>query len=107
MNGRLAEIAAELSAEAKFKEPSAAERARARVGQPWPASSGRRLSARRLSARRVPGRGAARGRPQPVPDRGYATASGGSAHRSLLILVSTLVVIIAACACVVALANRP
>jgi hypothetical protein len=151
INGRLAEIAAELSAEATFKEPSAAERAHARAGQPWPPSSGHRagplrrlqdkrtaaelrkpvqsgygppaaarrrrlsglrqsgprLSARRLDAGRLLGRRAARGRPQPVPDRGYAAASGGSAHRSLLILVSTLVVIIAACACVVALTNRP
>jgi hypothetical protein len=36
INDRLAEIAAELAAEAKFKEPSAAERARRRPGQAKP-----------------------------------------------------------------------
>ena len=40
INSRLAEIAAELASEARFKEPSAAERAATRAGEDRAAMSG-------------------------------------------------------------------
>jgi hypothetical protein len=57
INDRLAEIAAELAAEAKFKEPSAAERARAaaRRGAPRQGSPGQATSGHSTSGHSTPG----------------------------------------------------
>jgi len=70
INNRLAEIAAELAAEAHFKEPSAAERAQA-------------AAARRASQARKPAR--------PAPDRGYPTASGRHGRGTPLIAFLTVI----------------
>lgn len=109
INSRLAEIAAELASEARFKEPSAAERASARVAATRPAAQPvkdgplRWWRARHKAAelrRPVHLRGHAPAAPRParqakgpsrlarraanrrVPDRGYADGSGPSALRS-------------------------
>jgi hypothetical protein len=143
INSRLAEIAAELTATARFTEPSAADRARVPVG---PAGAGpasgpiqrrrkRRLAAelrqpvqsasrsgapaprqpwRRRAARLSPSRALARwayrrrsARPEPTPDRGYATPSYRSPHQSLAILLAGMVILIAISFLVVSFLGRP
>jgi hypothetical protein len=121
INSRLAEIAAELAAEARFKEPSAAERARARVtavrpgGQSgWRAGPLARLRAKRAERRaaqlRTPLRSAGAPPPRPapsrpslrdrraarmaVPDRGYADAEMPSRLRSGTTIVIIMVLLI-------------
>jgi hypothetical protein len=121
INSRLAEIAAELASEARFKEPSAAERARARVTAVRPPAKlkrsgplGRwrarraRLKAEELRAplrpagapppppppprpSRLARRAAARA---PVPDRGYADAEMPSRLRSGTTIVIIMVLLI-------------
>jgi len=104
INSRLAEIAAELASEARFKEPSAAERARLRVTAIRPATRPvRRGPFRHRRARRKatelrqpvqaagappppaparPSRRARRDARRQVPDRGYADAAAPSVLRS-------------------------
>jgi hypothetical protein len=128
MNNRLDEIAAELAAEARFKEPSAAERAkaasdrqaRARQAQAWAAQAGKAAggsllrrwwSGRKLAGLRRPQRSprpaapevrrpaarqARRAAARPVPDRGYATAGGRPAYRSLIVLLIVVAALFAA-----------
>jgi hypothetical protein len=120
INSRLAEIAAELASEARFKEPSAAERARARVTAVGPAAKqvrrrfgqlgrfGRRRAHKAEELRRPAAsagapapppqprqsRRARRAASRPVPDRGYADATTPSVLRSVItvvILVALLV----------------
>jgi hypothetical protein len=123
INSRLAEIAAELASEAKFKEPSAAERARAaRAAAAKPATparggplrrwrAGRRAEKLRTPvrppgapepvrqpstrrARRAQRAAWAEGRP--AADRGYSDTSHPSTRRSVLtvlIIVGLLVVV--------------
>jgi hypothetical protein len=64
-----------------------------------------RHSLRSALARRAYRRHSAR--PQPVPDRGYATPSYRSPRRSLAILLAAMVILIALCGLVVAFMNRP
>jgi hypothetical protein len=107
INDRLDEIAAELAAEARFKEPSAAERARVPVGQK-PARPGSRGPLRGWRSRRTAAwlrepvqstsagaraapAGRSRGQPGPVPGRGYAAPTRPHPGRSLLTLVVMLV----------------
>ena len=121
INSRLAEIAAELASEARFKEPSAAERARARVtAVRAPAKPKRRSGplghwrARRARSKaeelRAPLRpaGAPEPAPQPrpsrlarraaarasVPDRGYADLTMPSRLRSGTTIVIIMVLLI-------------
>jgi hypothetical protein len=119
INSRLAEIAAELASEAKFKEPSAAERARAaraaaaaKPGAPTRRGPLRRWRADRTADKlrtpvrppgapepvrqRAPRRArrahrAAWAEGRPAPDRGYSDSSHPSTRRSVL----TVVVIVA------------
>jgi hypothetical protein len=112
INSRLAEIAAELASEARFKEPSAAERARARVTAVRPAAQevrrrfGRRRRLRKAEELRRPvdsagapapprqprqSRWARRAASRAVPDRGYSDATMPSVARS----VTTIVIIVA------------
>jgi hypothetical protein len=46
-------------------------------------------------------------RPQPVPDRGYATPSYRSPHQSLAILVAAIVILIALSFLIVSFLGRP
>jgi hypothetical protein len=112
INNRLAEVAVELAAEARFREPSAAERARRPVG---PAKPARQWPLRWLRGRRTaayvrkpvagpgpPGRPGkpprgqpARERSRPVPDRGYATSSARSAPGRTLAVIAIAVVVAA------------
>jgi hypothetical protein len=120
INNRLAEVAVELAAEARFREPSAAERARRPVG---PAKPARQWPLRWLRGRRTaayvrkpvagpgpPGRPGRRGQPprgqpprgqparersRPVPDRGYATSSARSAPGRTLAVIAIAVVVAA------------
>ncbi len=120
INSRLAEIAAELASEARFKEPSAAERARAQVTAVGPAARPeRRGPLRRWRSRRArrtaeelrspvrpagapapapprpPSRMARRAaRRQAVPDRGYADATMPSRLRSGTTIVIIMVLLI-------------
>jgi hypothetical protein len=126
INNRLAEIAAELAKEARFKEPSAAERARARVTAARPshrsARSGplRRLRARRKMAELLkPVDGSAIPTPPPKPptarqvrrarraarpaadrpfaDRGYADASDyPSVARSIIAVIIIVALLVGA-----------
>jgi hypothetical protein len=73
-------------------------------GQPW----------RRRVARLNPGRALSRweyrrrsARPQPVPDRGYASPSYRSPHQSLAILLAAIVILIALCFLVLSFLGRP
>jgi hypothetical protein len=86
INNRLAEVAVELAAEARFREPSAAERARRPVG---PAKPARDWPLRWL--RGYPGRD----RSRPVPDRGYATPSARPAPGRTLLVIAMAVVVAA------------
>jgi hypothetical protein len=85
INQRLAEIAAELAAEAKFKEPSAAERARRSV-QPAQAGAGR---AERAGTGRPRRRVRARARTQQVPSYGASDrpATAGTTRSVLAVLI--------------------
>jgi hypothetical protein len=121
INSRLAEIAAELASEARFKEPSAAERARARVTAVRPPAKTKRRSgplgrwrARRAQRQaeelRAPLRPAGAPAPAPpprpsrlarraaarapVPDRGYADAEMPSRLRSGTTIVIIMVLLI-------------
>jgi hypothetical protein len=121
INSRLAEIAAELASEARFKEPSAAERARARVTAVRPGGQAKRrrgplarIRAKRAQRRaeelRTPLRpeGAPPPPPPPprpsrrdrrvarmaVPDRGYADAEMPSRLRSGTTIVIIMVLLI-------------
>ena len=121
INSRLAEIAAELASEARFKEPSAAERARARVTavrapakpkrRSGPLAAWRARRARRKAEElRAPLRpaGAPEPAPQPrpsrlarraaarasVPDRGYADVTMPSRLRSGTTIVIIMVLLI-------------
>jgi hypothetical protein len=126
INNRLAEIAAELAKEARFKEPSAAERAKARVTAARPsgksARSGplRRLRARRKMAELLkPVDGSAIPAPPPKPptarqvrrarraarpaadrpfaDRGYADASDyPSVARSVIAVLIIVALLVGA-----------
>ncbi len=126
INNRLAEIAAELAKEARFKEPSAAERARARVTAARPsgrsARSGplRRMRARRKMAELLkPVDGSAVPTPPPKPptarqvrrarraerpaadrpfaDRGYADASDyPSVARSVIAVIIIVALLVGA-----------
>lgn len=65
-------------------------------------------------ARLSPGRALARwayrrrsSRPEPVPDRGYATSSYRSPHQSLAILLAGIVILIAISFLVVSFLGRP
>jgi hypothetical protein len=108
INSRLAEIAAELASEARFKEPSAAERARARVTAVRPAAKqvrrrfGRRWAQRKAEELRRPvdsagipapprpprqSRRARHAASRAVPDRGYADATMPSVRRSVITIV--------------------
>lgn len=122
INSRLAEIAAELASEARFKEPSAAERARARVtAVRAPAKSKRRSgplgawrarrARRKAEELRAPLRPAGAPEPAPppprpsrlarraaarasVPDRGYADVTMPSRLRSGTTIVIIMVLLI-------------
>jgi hypothetical protein len=78
INNWLAEIAVELAAEAPFREPSAAERARRPVG---PAKPGRNWPLRWPRDQRT--------------GRGYATSSARSARGRTLLVIAIAVVVAA------------
>jgi hypothetical protein len=71
INNRLAEVAVELAAEARFREPSAAERARRPVGPAKPAREGplRWLGGRRVAAHVRPRGALGPARPRPHAPR--------------------------------------
>jgi hypothetical protein len=93
INSRLDEIAAELATEARFKEPSAAERAEA-------AAARRASQARRPSHAALPPGGPLRRRRHrrrtadlhgPGPDRGYSMARSRPARLRPLVAVATVI----------------
>jgi hypothetical protein len=95
INNRLAEIAAELASEARFKEPSAAERARMAAGHLRPGPAAGSNPVRRWRSRRPTATRRVAQPTEPTLDRGYAThsARAGTA-RSLMVVLVMLIVLI-------------